>query len=62
VNRLLVAFAAYAALGALAYKTLPDERIRLVTFAILALFAVKTWLHRRDIAHRDERDRGADLR
>ena len=52
MNRLLIAFAAYAALGTLAYKTLPDERIRLVTFAILALFAVKTWLHRQDVIDR----------
>jgi hypothetical protein len=52
VNRLWAAFAAYAALGALAYKTLPDERVRLMTFAILALFAVKTWLHRRDVIDR----------
>jgi uncharacterized membrane protein YfcA len=56
MNRLAVAFAAYAALGALAYKTLPDERIRLATFAILGLFAIKTWLHRRDLPHPDERD------
>jgi uncharacterized membrane protein YfcA len=60
VKRLLLAFAAYAALGVLAYKTLPDERIRLVTFAILFLFAVKTWLHRRNITHRDGDDGGAD--
>jgi hypothetical protein len=58
VKRLLVAFAAFAALGVLAYKTLPDERIRLVTFAILALFAVKTWLHRQDVMDRGETDEG----
>ena len=58
MSRLGLAFAAYAVLGVLAYKTLPDERIRLVTFAILALFAVKTWLHRRDVTHPDERDDG----
>jgi uncharacterized membrane protein YfcA len=57
VKRLVVAFAAFAVLGALAYKTLPDERIRLVTFAILALFAVKTWLHRQDVIHRESSDR-----
>ena len=57
MNRLLFAFAAYAALGALAYKTLPDERIRLMTFAILALFAVRTWLHRGEVMHRDGTDR-----
>jgi hypothetical protein len=60
VNRLLFAFAAYVGLGALAYKTLPDDRIRLVTFAILALFAVKTWLHRQDVVNRGERGDGAD--
>jgi uncharacterized membrane protein YfcA len=58
VKRLVVAFAAFAVLGALAYKTLPDERIRLVTFAILALFAVKTWLHRQDVMDRSKTDEG----
>ena len=58
MKRLMVAFAAFAALGVLAYKTLPDERIRLVTFAILALFAVKTWLHRQDVMDRGETDEG----
>jgi heme A synthase len=47
-HRLLAAFAALVALAVLAYTTLSDERIRLVTLAILALFAVKTWLHRND--------------
>ena len=60
MNRLFVAFAAYAALGALAYKTLPDERIRLVTFAILALFAVKTWLHRHEVIDRNGSDGSAE--
>ena len=58
VKRLVVAFVAFAVLGVLAYKTLPDERIRLVTFAILALFAVKTWLHRQDVMDRGETDEG----
>ena len=35
----------YAVLGLLAWQTLPDEKIRLVTLAILGLFAVKTFLH-----------------
>jgi hypothetical protein len=57
VNRLAVAFAAYVILGVLAYVTISDERIRLMTFAILGLFAVKTWLHRKEYAQpRDERD------
>jgi hypothetical protein len=52
VNRLLVAYAAYVALAVLAYKTLPDPRIRMATFAILGLFAGKTWLHRQDAIDR----------
>jgi hypothetical protein len=57
VNRLAVAFAAYVILGLLAYATISDERIRLMTFAILGLFAIKTWLHRKDYARpRNERD------
>jgi hypothetical protein len=57
VNRLVVAFAAYVILGVLAFTTLSDERIRLMTFAILGLFAVKTWLHRKEYARpRDEQD------
>jgi len=60
VKRLVVAFLAFAVLAALAWKTLPDERIRLVTFAILALFAVRTWLHRQDVLSRDGRDDQAE--
>ena len=57
MNRLFAAFAAYAILGVLAYTTLSDERIRLMTFAILGLFAVKTWLHRKEYTQpRDDRD------
>jgi hypothetical protein len=59
VNRLVVALAAFVVLGLLAYTTISDERIRVVTFAILALFAVKTWLHRHDARATDEQDDGA---
>ncbi len=37
--------AIYSVLGLLAWQTLPDEKIRLVTLAVLGLFAVKTVLH-----------------
>ena len=53
VNRLALAMAAFAVLGVLAWTTLSDERIRLGTLAILALFAVKTWLRRKDAVHPD---------
>jgi hypothetical protein len=57
VNRLAVACAAYVILGVLAYVTISDERSRLMTFAILGLFAVKTWLHRKEYGRpRDEQD------
>jgi hypothetical protein len=48
LNRLSIAFAVYILLGVLAWSTLSDEKIRLVTLAILGLFAVKTLLHRKD--------------
>jgi hypothetical protein len=48
-----MALGAFVALGALAWMTLSDERLRLVTLAILAMFAVKTWLRRKDGARPD---------
>jgi hypothetical protein len=40
-------------LGALAWKTITDEKLRLGTLLVLALFAVKTVLRRRDVMHPD---------
>lgn len=56
MNRLVIALAAFVVLGLLAYSTISDERIRMMTFAILALFAVKTWLHRKDVRQTDGHD------
>jgi len=53
VNRLIAALIAYAGLGALTLLTISDSRIRGVTLAILALFAVKSVLRRRDVLHSD---------
>jgi hypothetical protein len=50
-KRLLFAFVAYAAIAVLAFKTLDDPRVRGVTLAVLAMFAVKTWVRRKDIMH-----------
>jgi hypothetical protein len=50
---LAIALSVYAVLGGLAWTTLSDQRIRLVTLAILALFAVKSWVRRKDIMHPD---------
>jgi len=54
VNRLALAFAAYVGLGVLAWTTLSDQRVRMVTLAILLMFALKTWVRRKDVMHRDE--------
>ena len=53
VNRLARALAAYVVLAVLAWTTLTDEKLRLVTLLILALFAVKTIVRRRDVMHPD---------
>jgi hypothetical protein len=42
---------AYVVLGVLTWLTISDSRIRAVTLAILALFAVKSWLRRKDVMH-----------
>jgi hypothetical protein len=49
VKRLLIALTAYVALAVLTWTTIEDERIRAMTFALLALFALKTWLRRKDV-------------
>jgi hypothetical protein len=51
VNRLIAGFVAYAVLGILVWTTISDSRIRLVTLAILAMFALKTWVRRKDLMH-----------
>jgi uncharacterized membrane protein YfcA len=47
VSKFTIAMAIYAVLGLLAWQTLSDEKIRLVTLAILGMFALKTVLHQR---------------
>jgi hypothetical protein len=53
-KRLILALLTYAALAVLALKTLDDPRVRGVTLAIVAMFAVKTWLRRKDAMHRED--------
>ncbi len=59
MSRLAMALIAYLVLGALAYTTLSDSRIRLLTLLILALFAFKSWVRRKDVLHPD-RDRESE--
>jgi len=47
---------AYVVLGGLVWTTITDSRIRLATLAILAMFAVKTWVRRKEVMHPDKND------
>jgi len=50
-----IAMALFVALAALAWATLSDQRIRGVTLLLLAMFALKTWLHHRreQVSHQE---------
>ena len=54
MNRLTAALIAYVVLGALTWATIDDHRIRGITLAILAMFAVKSWVRRGDVMHSDK--------
>jgi hypothetical protein len=56
VKRLMIALAAYVALGILSWSTISDQRIRLATLAVLAMFAFKTWVRRKDVLHSGKND------
>ena len=56
MNRLAGALVAYAVLAALTWFTISDSRIRGLTFAILAMFAVKSWIRRKDVMHGSQSD------
>jgi len=57
MNRLAGALIAYAVLAVLTWTTISDTRIRAATLAILALFAAKSWIRRKDVMHPNgERD------
>ena len=53
MNRLYMALAAFVVLGALSWATLSDPKLRFATLAVLAMFALKTWLRRNDVMHPD---------
>ena len=53
MSRLAMALVAYLVLGGLAFATLSDQRIRLLTLLILAMFAFKSWVRRKDVIHPD---------
>jgi len=53
MSRLAMSLIAYLVLGVLAFATLSDPRIRLLTLLILAMFAFKSWVRRKDVLHPD---------
>jgi len=54
ISRFSGAMVAYAVLAVLAWSTLNDGKLRLATLAVLALFAVKTLVRRKDVLHSDK--------
>ena len=58
MNRLSIALIAYVILGALSWSTISDQRIRMVTLAILAMFALKTVMRRKEARHPDDSSEG----
>ncbi len=50
--------AAFVGLGVLSWTTLSDSRLRLASLAVLAMFALKTWVRRKDTMHPDKDDIG----
>ena len=56
MNRLWVALGAYVVLAILAATTISDQKFKLATLAVLAMFAIRTvsWSRKLD---REERDR-----
>jgi hypothetical protein len=55
MSRLAMAMTAYSVLGILAFTTLSGFRLRAATLLILGLFAVKSWVRRKDVLHPDSK-------
>jgi hypothetical protein len=49
-----MALVAYVVLGVLSWTTIADQRFRLATLFVLAMFALKTWVRRHEVLHPDE--------
>ncbi len=54
VNRLSIALICYVVLGVLTWATITDSKLRAGTLVVLALFAVKSVLRRKQVLHPDE--------
>ena len=53
MKRLAFALGALALLLVLTWTTISDEKLRLASTAVLALFALKVLVRRNDVLHRD---------
>ncbi len=53
ISRFAMALVGYVVLAVLALTTITDAKLRMATLAVLALFAVKTIVRRRDVLHPD---------
>ena len=60
ISRFAMAMVAYVAIAVLAWNTLTDEKLRMATLAVLALFAVKTLVRRKDVIHPDAKTDGSE--
>ena len=54
LSRLSIALVCYVVLGVLTWTTITDPKFRTGTLVVLALFAVKSVLRRKDVLHPDE--------
>jgi hypothetical protein len=56
MNRLWIALGAYVVLAVLAAITIADQKFKLATLAILAMFAIRTltWHRKQERDHKDE--------
>ena len=54
MNRLFIAMICYVVLGVLTWATITDPKLRAGTLVVLALFAVKSLLRRKEVLHSDE--------
>ena len=60
MSRFSIALALFGLLGLLAWFTLSDKT-RAVTLGLLAMFAVKTWLHHRRQQMEEDAERDREL-
>ncbi len=59
MKRLWVALGVYVVLAGLAWTTISDQKFKLATLAILAMFAVRTWSWSKKL-EREHRERNRE--